>query len=105
MNLGHIERGMKLMIFEELDQRAVSEEYEAVFRYVDSGKKFVVHCPTLYDSYDRLASKTQLRVSFVTGPKTHKFIGRAFDENIAETTEETARPLIGKCPNEDYRGV
>jgi len=33
MNLGHIERGMKLTIYEELEGRAVSDEYEAVFRY------------------------------------------------------------------------
>ena len=35
----------------------------------------------------------------------HKSIGRFADENVAETAEETARPRIGKGPNEDYRRV
>jgi len=77
MDLRHIERGTKLMIYEELQKRAVSDEYEAVFRYHESDKLIVVQCTWLWDNYDRLNLGTQLNVSYDTDDTVHSFIGLA----------------------------
>ena len=77
MDLRHIERGTKLQIYEELQQRAVSDEHEAVFRYHESDKLIVVQCAWLYENYDRLNLGAQLNVSYDTDTDVHSFIGRA----------------------------
>jgi len=77
MNLRHIERGKKLMIFEELQQRAVSDEHEAVFRYHESDTMIVVQCSWLYDNYDRLNLGAQLNISYDTNAEIHSFLGIA----------------------------
>ena len=77
MNLRHIERGTKFLIYEELQQRAVSDEYEAIFRYHESDKLIVFQCPWLYDNYDRLNLGAKLNISYDTGSEIHTFIGLA----------------------------
>jgi len=77
MALRHIERGTKLLIHEELQQRAVSDEHEAVFRYYDSEKLMVVQCAWLYDNYDRLNLGARLSVSFGTEETVNLFTGFA----------------------------
>ena len=77
MELWHIERGTKLLIYEEMQQRAVSDEYEAVFRYHESDNLIVVQCAWLYENYDRLHLGAQLNVSYGSESIVHSFIGRA----------------------------
>ena len=43
MDLRHIERGAKLIVYEELHKRAVSDEHEAVFRYHENDNLIVIH--------------------------------------------------------------
>jgi len=80
MILGHIKRGTILSVFEELEQRAVSEEYEAIFRYVDSGKQFVVQSAELYESFDSMEKGVRLNFSFVVNPYTYTFTARAIEK-------------------------
>ena len=80
MNLGHIERGDNLKIFEELDNCAISEEYEAVFRYYETGKLFTVHCPELYNSYNSLNPDAHLNISVFTQTNIHMFNGQAVEK-------------------------
>jgi len=68
MNLGYITKGAKLIIFEEMQQRAVSEEYEAIFRYLENDKHLVVQSSWLYDNYDRLNLGAKLNISFEVSP-------------------------------------
>jgi len=68
MNLGYIKKGAKLVIFEEMQNRAVSDEYEATFRYLENDKNLVVQCSWLYDNYDRLNLGAKLNVSFEASP-------------------------------------
>ena len=77
MNLRHIERGTKLLIYEEIQQRAVSDEHEAIFRYHESDRLIVVQCSWLYENYDRLNLGSQLNVSYDTNADIHSFIGVA----------------------------
>ena len=77
MDLRHIEKGTKFLIYEELQQRAVSDEHEAVFRYHESDKMIVLQCPWLYENYDRLNLGAKLNVSHDTGSEIHSFIGLA----------------------------
>ena len=42
MDLEHIERGTKLIVYEEIQRRAISDEYEAVFRSLESEKLIIV---------------------------------------------------------------
>jgi len=83
MNLAHIERGTKLTIFEEFQQRAVSDEYEAVFRYIDGEKTFVVQSAGLYDNYGRLNLGSRLNISFMIEPNTYSFTGRPMEKQRA----------------------
>ncbi|MCL2661846.1 MAG: PilZ domain-containing protein [Oscillospiraceae bacterium] len=68
MNLGYIAKGAKLIIFEEMQQRAVSDEYEATFRYLENDKNLVVQSSWLYDNYDRLNLGAKLNISFEASP-------------------------------------
>jgi len=77
MELGNIERGTRLVIFEELQQRAVSDEHEAVFRYYEGEKLFVVQCAWLYDNYDRINLGARLNVSYGNETHTYTFTGAA----------------------------
>ena len=77
MDLRHIERGTKLLIHEELQQRAVSDEHEAIFRYHESDRLIVVQCGWLFDNYDRLNLGAQLSVSYGNEATVHTFIGAA----------------------------
>jgi len=77
MDLKHIEKGTKLLIFEEMQQRAVSDEYEAVFRYHESDRLIVVQCSWLYDNYDRLNLGAKLNISYETSSVIHSFTGLA----------------------------
>jgi len=77
VDLRHIERGTKLIIYEELQQRAVSDEHEAVFRYHESDKLIVVQCAWLYENYDRLNLGAQLNISYGTETTVNSFIGLA----------------------------
>ena len=77
MDLRHLERGTKLLIFEEIQQRAVSDEHEAVFRYHESDKLIVVQCSWLYDNYDRLNLGAKLNVSYDTAANVSSFTGLA----------------------------
>jgi len=77
MNLIQIERGMKMTIYEDLQMRPVSEDFEAVFRQVEGDRHFVVLCPALYDSFARLQLGASLRISFTSDPNIYTFTGRA----------------------------
>jgi len=78
MNLGFIKKGAKLVIFEEMQQRAVSDEYEATLRYLENDKHLVVQCSWLYDNYDRLNLGAKLNISFEASPAVMgSFIGVA----------------------------
>jgi len=80
MDLRHIERGAKFMIFEELQQRAVSDEHEAVFRYHESDRLLVLQCAWLYENYDRLNLGAKLNISYDSDADVHTFIGRAHEK-------------------------
>ena len=78
MVLGHIERGTRLDIYEELDQRAISDGiYEAEFRYMDSSHTFVIRCNELYERFDSLNKNAHLCFTFMSGPYVHTFTGFA----------------------------
>jgi len=77
MVLKHIDRGTKLIIYEELQQRAVSDEHEAVFRYHESDKMLVIQCSWLYDNFDRLNLGARLNISFGSESTVNIFIGVA----------------------------
>lgn len=77
MDLSHIERGTKLTVYEELQKRAVSDEYEAVYRYHESDRLIVVQCAWLYDNYDRLNLGARLNISFGNDLTTNSFTGLA----------------------------
>ncbi|MCL2392264.1 MAG: hypothetical protein FWC66_06595 [Oscillospiraceae bacterium] len=80
MNIGHIERGAKLKVFEEHDGRALGEEYDATFRNFESGKLFTIHSPTLYEHYEKLSSDACLNISFMTDAYIHTFTGQAVEK-------------------------
>jgi len=80
MDLRHIEKGTKFLIYEELQQRAVSDEHEAIFRYHESDKLIVVQCPWLYENYDRLNLGAKLNISYDTDSEVHTFIGLAHEK-------------------------
>ena len=77
MDLRHIERGTKFVIYEELQQRAVSDEHEAMFKYHESDRLIVVQCAWLYENYDRLNLGAQLNISYGDESTVHTFIGVA----------------------------
>jgi len=77
MKLRHIPGGTKLVVHEELQNRATSDEYEAVMRYYESDELIVVQCPWLYENYDRLNLGAKLSVSYVTETVVHTFTGIA----------------------------
>ena len=80
MNLGHIERGMKMSIFVDAQAHTANEKYEAVFRYLEGDKLFVVLCTGLYNNFDRLKLGADLRISFSSDPNTYTFTGRALEK-------------------------
>ena len=75
MELGHIEKGMHLYIVEEQSERAVSEVYEAEYRYLESDALFVVRCNQLYERFSELERSARLSISFMTGPYINSFTG------------------------------
>jgi len=77
MSLRHLDRGMKLVIYEELQKRAVSDEHEAIFRYHESDRLIVVQCTWLYENYDRLNLGAQLNISYGDDTTVNSFIGVA----------------------------
>jgi len=77
MDSKYIERGTKLIIYEELQKRAVSDEHEAVFRYHESDKLLVVQCAWLYENYDRLNLGAQLNITYGTEATVFSFAGVA----------------------------
>jgi len=77
MELAHIERGTKLTVFEELQQRAISDKYEAVFKYYETDKLLVVQCPWLYDHYDSLNLGARLNISYGDDIHSYVFTGQA----------------------------
>ena len=80
MNLRHIEKGSKFLVYEELQQRAVSDEHEAVFRYFESDTLIVFQCPWLYENYDRLTLGSKLSVNYDTGSEVHTFTARPHEK-------------------------
>ena len=77
MVLGHIERGTHLYIFEELNQSAISEVYQAEFHYLETETSFIVRCNRLYERFSELDSNAHLNISLMTGPYINTFIGAA----------------------------
>jgi len=80
MNLGLLERGTKLKIFEEHDGCAIGNEFEASFKYPETEKLFTVHSPKLYENYDKLSSDATLSISMMTGSSIRRFTGRAVEK-------------------------
>jgi len=80
MDISQISRGTTLRIFEELQQRALSDEHEAVLRYHETNRLIVVQCSWLYDNYDRLNLGAKLNVSYGDDVNTYSFIGRAHEK-------------------------
>jgi c-di-GMP-binding flagellar brake protein YcgR len=70
-------RGAKLTVYEEMQNRAISDEYEAVYRYHEYDRLIVVQCAWLYDNYDRLSLGSRLNISYGNDLTTFRFIGRA----------------------------
>jgi len=103
MDLGHIERGTKLIIYEEIQKRAISDEHEAVFRSFEEDKFVIVHCSWLYDNYDRLSLGAQLNVSYGTEATVYFFMGQARErlrsnglvkiEKLSEIVEKNRRQV------------
>ena len=102
MNLGYIKKGAKLVFYEEMQQRAVSDEYEATFRYLENDKHLVVQSTWLYENYDRLNLGAKLNISFEASPAAMgSFIGVAKEklranglvmiEQISAIEEKTRR--------------
>ena len=102
MNLANIDRGTRMAIFEEFQQRAVGDEYEAVYRYADSEKQFVVQCPGLYDNFDRLNLGSTLNISFVVEPHTYRFTGRAVEKQRSSglVTIERVSDIVSYNPRQ-----
>jgi hypothetical protein len=69
-----------MSIFEEFQQRAVGDEYEAVFRYEEREKQFIVQSTGLYDNYDRLNLGCRLNIRFFIEPNTYTFMGRPLEK-------------------------
>jgi len=80
MDVSQISRGTTLTIFEELQQRALSDQHEAVLRYHESNRLIVVQCAWLYDNYDRINLGAKLNVSYGDDVNTYSFIGRAHEK-------------------------
>jgi len=80
MDISQVARGTTLRIFEELQQRALSDEHEAVLRYHETNRLIVVQCAWLYDNYDRLNLGAKLNVSYGDDLNTYSFIGRAHEK-------------------------
>jgi len=80
MDVSQIDRGTTLTIFEELQQRALSDQHEAVLRYHESNRLLVVQCSWLYDNYDRINLGAKLNVSYGDDVNTYSFIGRAHEK-------------------------
>ena len=80
MDISQINRGTTLTIFEELQQRALSDQHEAVLRYHESNRLIVVQCAWLYDNYDRLNLGAKLNVSYGDDVNTYAFTGRAHEK-------------------------
>jgi len=77
MELSLLERGTKLKVYEELQQRAISDEYEAVFRYHENDKLIVVQCAWLYENFDKLSLGARLNLSYSDEINEYAFIGEA----------------------------
>ena len=75
MTLGHIERGAVLSIFEQIDDRAVSDEFEAVFKYLEDDKLFIAQCSNLSDRFDQLDKASLLNITLRIGPYVNTFTG------------------------------
>ncbi|MCL2627513.1 MAG: PilZ domain-containing protein [Oscillospiraceae bacterium] len=97
MDISQLARGTTLTIFEELQQRALSDPYEAVLKYHETDKLIVVQCSWLYDNYDRINLGAKLNVSYGDELNTYSFIGRAHEKMrsnglvmIEQLTEVTA---------------
>jgi len=100
MNLGHIKRGTKLTICEELHDRSDSDEFEAVFRYQESEKAFVVQSAGLYGAFDKMSAETSLNIRFLIEPNSYMFMGRPLEKQRAigmvmleQTTDIETVPL------------
>jgi len=65
------------MVYEELQQRAVSEEHEAIFRYLEDDKLIVVQCQWLYDNFSTLNLGTKLNISYDAKETVNSFTGIA----------------------------
>ena len=75
MSLNHIPRGTKLTIYEELQNRAVSDEHEAIFRYQEDDRLMVVQCAWLYENYDSLSLGARLNISYESTTDSYSFTG------------------------------
>ncbi|MCL2820515.1 MAG: PilZ domain-containing protein [Oscillospiraceae bacterium] len=80
MNLRHIDKGTKFMVYEELQNRAVSDEHEAIFRYFESDRLIVFQCPWLHENYDRLTLGSKLSINYDEGSEVHTFTGRIHEK-------------------------
>ena len=80
MNLGQVERGMKMTIAEDTQMRAGNDEYEAVFRYIEGDRLFQVMSQGLYNNFNSMKPGATLRISFVSEPNTYTFTGRAIEK-------------------------
>jgi len=76
MELQNLERGTKLVIYEELHKRAVSDEYDAVFRSYEGDKLIVVQNTWLYENFDRMNLGSQLNINYEHDSVNHTFIGK-----------------------------
>jgi len=100
MNLIHIDRGTKLFVFEEFQQRAVGDTYEAVYRFQESDKQFVIQCAGLYDNYDRLSLGSRLNISFTKEPNTFIFFGLPLEKQRGHgmILVEQVSEIMTHCP-------
>jgi len=80
MNLGHIERGTKMSICGDAQSQYANEEHDAVFRYFEGGKLFIVLCAGLYNNYDKYKTDPNLRISFKSDQNNCAFTGRVLEK-------------------------
>ena len=69
-----------MQVYVELDNRAVSETFDAIFRYVDIDATFVMQCAQLYEIYDTVDRNARIYINFSTGPSMCTFYGRCVEK-------------------------
>jgi len=79
MSLAYIERGTRLSINAQIDQCAISDAFDAVFKYQENDSVFAVQCCGLYEIYDSLDGNATLNINFSDELVKYTFTGRVME--------------------------